>query len=190
MPISIKEYIARLEKFNQLLIDSDPVFKAATNVVRNQSVRVFEEGGVGAGGTKETYKGGPLYVNPKNSVRKFPLKGKNGGGAKFKNGKARQSAFFTSYAQFKKTIGEPSFVNLKVFGNLFRAFGTGVDLRIENGRTRVIHSIRTNAANPEGKVRGLLAKYPAAFRPTDAEKEEYYEDLRNYAADARENAGL
>lgn len=191
MPISIKEYVRRLEKYAQGLQDAEPVFLAASNVVRNQTVRVFEEGGVLAGGGRTQYGGGPLYVNPANSVRKFPLKGKNGGGAKFKNGNRRKTAYFANYTAYKKQIGEPSYVNLKVFGNLFRAFGTGVRLDTAGGgKVRVIHSIRVNAANPEGKVRGLIAKYPAAFRPTDAEREEYFEDLRNYQRDLIERVGL
>lgn len=177
-----------LEKYRDELQESEPYFLAASNAIRNQTIRVFEEGGVGPG--REKYKGGPLYINPKNAVRKFPIKGKNGGGAKFKNGKPRKTRFFINYEEYKKTIGEPAFVNLKAFGNLFRAFGTGLDTKLENGRIRVFHSIRINAANSVGKVQGLMSKYPAAFKLTQEEIDEYMQDLRNYNDDLIQSAGL
>jgi hypothetical protein len=172
-----------MRKVADALEDSEPMFFAVSNSVRNQSIRVFEQGGVGPDGAPGRYSSKPLYVNPADSVRKFPLKGKNGGGAQFKNGKPRKTSYFQSYADFKRTIGEPAFVNLRVFGNLARAYGTGVAVRKENGQVRVFHQIRLDASNPSGKINGLISKYPGAFRPTKKELAEFREDLQNYTND-------
>lgn len=190
MTINTKEYINRLQKFADGLQESEPVFNAVANTVRNQTVRVFEQGGVGPGGSKAAYGGGALYVNPNTSVRKFPLKGKNGGASKFKNGKPRKTGYFTSYAEFKQTIGEGRNVNLKLFGNLARAYGTGISVKRSGGEVLVFHSIRTDQSNPEGKVKGLIGKYPAAFMPTDRERAEFVQDLENYVHDLRVRVGL
>ncbi len=188
--MNIKQYNAKLKNFVKEIEKSKPVFLAVTNVVREQGIRVFENGGVESGGAKGKYTGGELYVNPKTSPRKTTLKGKNGGGAKFKNGNPRKTSYFPSYSDYKVAIGRSSTPNLVLFGNLEKAFNASISEKKEGDTITIIHAIKVDASNPEGKLDGLIAKYPFAFKPTPKEKEEFYQDLITYLADARKKTGL
>jgi len=193
MPISASEHAKRLRNYAKDLEDTVPYFNAVVNVVREQGIRVFENGGVGANGSTQEYEGGALYVNPdKNkgqSPRQFPTVGKTGQN-KFKNGKAHKTGFFDSYSQFKRTIGQKSNVNLVLFGNLQSIFAAGIFVKKTNQGTSVFHSLPISAFNPEGKLKGLINKYPNAFRPTAKEIEDYVIDLSNYQKDLIKKNGL
>lgn len=68
------------------------------------------------------YSQKPLYVNPKNSPKKFEPKGKTGKST-FNNGKKHKTAYFSSYGNFRQKIGrESAFVNLQLTGGLRSAW--------------------------------------------------------------------
>jgi hypothetical protein len=169
-----KEYSKRLLKFANKLDASKPFFDAVANNVNERSERVFVRGDFNA----KDYSNNPLYVNPKSAPRSFPTKGKTGK-TTFANGKKHKTGYFSSYKQFKTTIGQPAFVNLVLFGNLQRAFRTG----LRASKLKINHVIKIDAANPKGKVEGLIKKYPHAFDLTAKERKEFNEDLTNYIND-------
>lgn len=190
--MNIKQYNARLKKFIQEIEKTKPVFLAVSNVVREQSIRVFENGGVESGGAKGSYTGGALYVNPKTAPRSRGLKlqGKNGGKSKFKNGNPRKTAYFASYAAYKLALGKKAYPNLVLFGNLEKAFGASIKEKKSGDTITITQGIRIDLSNPIGKINGLIEKYPFAFKPTEQEKQMYYDDLAVYLADARKASGL
>lgn len=101
----------------------------------------------------------PIYVNPKNSPRKFPTGGKTGNrravkGQKTASGRqkktAHKTAFFYSYRDFRQTIGRPvDKVNLDLSGRLRSEFVSGI--RKVNDREYVSY-LRTRQSI--GKARG------------------------------------
>lgn len=183
--MNYSEYRKRLLKFADLIADTKPLFDAVANNVADRAQRIFIQGGVGPGGSKENYSSNPLYKNPDSAPRKFPVKGKTGE-SKFQNGKPHKTAYFANYAAYKKQIGRTAFVNLIEFGNFDRAFRTGLRLQ---GK-KVVHFIKTGVDNPDGKIEGIIAKYPGVADVLPKEREQFVVDLTNYMADAVEQAGL
>jgi len=179
------EYRKRLLKFSDLIAETKPLFDAVVNNVADRAERIFVNGGVGPGGSRENYSPNPLYKNPDIAPRKFPVRGKDGE-SKFKNGKPHKTAYFPNYSAYKRQIGRTSFVNLIEFGNFERGFRTGIKLQ----GNKVIHFIRIGTDNPQGKVDGLINRYDGVSTLINAERDAFITDLTNYLADAREDAGL
>ena len=177
--MTTKEYSKRLLKFADKLDKSKPFFDAVANSVEAMADRVFIRGEF----NPEPYSTNPLYVNPLFAPRKFGVKGKpynsKPGRTKFANGEPHKTRYFENYTQYKLAIKQKSFVNLVLFGNLQRAFRVGIAKK----DNKIVHKIAINESNPEGKIKGLMKKYPQAFKLTKEEKNAYKEDLRNYLDD-------
>lgn len=129
MSVSIAEYIASQKERFERLENGEALEIAVRDTHAKQVQRIFVDGKnsddsqIGQYNTTE-----PLYVNPATrSPKDFPKKGKNSDSPKLKNGKDRQTGYFESYSDFKKTI-EPGTgsVNLMLFGNLRSAFANGL----------------------------------------------------------------
>ena len=169
------EYITRLKEFEQNYaseIEKEFVLTLSKSI-GDQADRIFVDGGVGVGGSRMNYKGGEMYINPDNAPRKTPLKGKNGGGATFKNSNKRKTSYFASYADFKVAIGQTNYVNLVLFGNFQRTFKTG----IRYDGLSAVHFIVDNAFNPEGKIEGLRENFPGAFELLPNEEKEFTDKM-------------
>lgn len=183
------QYIAKINRVIEAFENTQPIVEAVFDTVRSQAVRIFEKGIDGNGAAIGTYSKNEIYVNPANSPRSFPLKGKGQGDRKtvgtfdiatrkanrtdVKEGnQERRTAYFEDYGAFKSAIGRGSKVNLLLFGHLQSAFLNGVSPAIKKDKSiEVTVSIRPSITNPEGKIKGILEKYPEAFRLSKGEKE-------------------
>lgn len=190
--MNIKEYNRRLNLFAKKIVEANPVFEAVSGVVLDQSIRVFENGGLTESGGKVQYKSGELWASnrPEYTPRRNTPRGKFSNSTRFKNGNPRKSTYFKGYAEYKVAIGQTKHVNMILFGNLQRAFNAGIRIKSRGETISVIHSIGIDASNPEEKIDALIKKYPFAFKPIKREKEAYFNDLRQRLADARDESGL
>jgi len=132
--MTTQEYISKLNNKISKLQTGLPVGIAAQDTHVKMVERIFE-GGKDAEGKQHKYKPAdpdkPLYVNPNNSPKKFPTKGKpNDKGvskSKFANGEPHKTGYFESYKAYREKIGrDTEFVNLNLWGNLQNDFGKGV----------------------------------------------------------------
>lgn len=122
--MTIEEYITKQQKrINQVRIKAYKI--AVFDTHRVMANRIFNEGEAANEsliGSYNTTK--PLYINPKNAPRSFPTGGKTGNK---RNGGRHKTAFFNSYRDFKRTIGQPTDrVRLKLFGRMQSDFVTGI----------------------------------------------------------------
>jgi hypothetical protein len=169
------EYITRLKEFEQNYageIEKEFVLTLSKSI-GDQADRIFVDGQVGENGTMMTYARGEVYINPSTAPRNTPLKGKNEGGATFKNGNKRKTSYFASYSDFKVAIGQTNYVNLVLFGNFQRAFRTG----IRYDGLSAVHFITDNAFNPDGKVQGLRDNFPGAFELLPDEERDFTDKM-------------
>lgn len=163
------QYAKKLEAIYGKLQDQKPHLEIVSEVIRRQQSRIFDKSVDGDGKKLAKYSIKPIYVNPKKSPRKTPVK-------TFKNGKARKTTYFPGgYAQYKKAIGKGGggTVNLWLFGSFRKAFmnSLGSALKTSNSqrisiRTRIIPGVQ----NPEGKIDGILDRYGIAFKLTKGER--------------------
>ena len=133
--MTTEQFIAKQnKKLSQIVKNDIPLKLAAYTVMAMQSKRIFflaqnsTYGIIGKYGDKE------LYVNPKNSPKKFPTKGKTGKSTfdtyhGFKvSGKKHKTGYFPNYLTFKKKIGQnknTSNVNLMLWGHLSQNWANG-----------------------------------------------------------------
>jgi len=141
--MTTEEYIAKQHAKLAQLATGKPIAIAAQDTHVKMVERIFEDGKA-ANGSKHKYNDSdPLYVNPKNSPKNFPKKGKDGK-TKFKNGKDHKTGYFDSYKDFRQSIGrETGFVNLNLFGILQSDFAKGV-VKLDN--LKYVSTV-TNEAN-------------------------------------------
>lgn len=91
-----------------------------TYLIASNLRRIHNEGRAVNGQGIGHYSNKAIYVNPKNSPRKFLPKGKNGQ-ATFKNGKKHKTSYFIGYKGFRTSIGrETNVVNLQLSGKLLK----------------------------------------------------------------------
>lgn len=108
--------IADLVKFDK------PLLFGVKTVMALQSKRIFLDAKDKNGGNIGEYKSEDIYIDPKNSPKKFTPKGKDGK-TKKKNGEPYRTGYFASYLDYKKAIGgnkRTSGVDLLLFGELSR----------------------------------------------------------------------
>lgn len=133
--MSTKEFIQKQQRIVQNIVKDDkPLFLAVKSVMALQSRRIFLEGKSADGGNIGEYSDKPLYVNPKNSPKKFATKGKNGD-KEFKNGEPHKTGYFENYLAFKKAIGRnkrTSSVDLILSGELSRDWANAETLSKAN----------------------------------------------------------
>lgn len=140
-------------------------------VISRQSSRVFDKGtpGIGAG---YNYSRKPIYASndPKYTPRKNTPRGKNSTSSTFKNGKPRKSTYFAGgYAEFKNAVGKGANnrVNLWLFGNFRRMFqnsGKNPVRRFNQDGFSLLVQIKASGNNPQGKLDGILTRYPNMFK--------------------------
>lgn len=104
-------------------LDSGELQRTVATYLMQDNLRRIHNDGKAVTGKIGNYATSPsLYVNPKNSPKKFATVGKSGK-AKFKNGKRHKTKFFQSYKAFRGDIGrETNYVNLQLSGKLKRDF--------------------------------------------------------------------
>lgn len=109
--MTTNEFNKKLEEKIQLIEkENKPLLLAVKSVTALQSKRIFLDSQNVSNAPIGDYKNREYYVNPKNSPKKFPTKGKSGE-TKFKNGQAHRTGYFTNWLALKKTIGRNQRVN-------------------------------------------------------------------------------
>lgn len=124
--MSIRDIIADLSH----VTSPANVERAGLTSFARHHARIFEDGKNANGGPIGQYSTEPTYVNPANSPRTFPTRGK-GGQSKFKNGKPHATRYFPDgYKGFRSINGRPTnVVNLKLSGDLSRSYVPGLTRR-------------------------------------------------------------
>jgi hypothetical protein len=102
-PDFIKRQHEKIEKLKSGLA----VHIAAQDTHVKMTARIFEEGETAQGNKLRYNSSDPLYVNPDNSPKSFPPKGKTGK-TKFKNGESHKTGYFESYKDYRQKIGRES----------------------------------------------------------------------------------
>lgn len=156
-----------VNKLDRQLKGIERVFElaaASTHALMTQRIFVDGESETGKIGQYDSSK--PLYVSPKKSPKKFPLKGK-GGKTKFKNGNSHKTGYFSSYKSFRSAIGrQTSYVDLRLSGNLQRDFGS----KLQKQGAFLVAGVKRK--ENVGKLRGIRKKYgPNVFKLQGSEKE-------------------
>lgn len=110
----------------------------------------------------------PIYVNPKNSPRKFAT-------GKFNNGKPRKTRKFNSYKDFRQNVGRPTnVVNLNLFGVLQNDFVTGLR-KVDNTTYEAILKQDINVKKARGQEKHWAKKI---FSLSKHEREQFLETVR------------
>ena len=147
---------------------------SVTAVHSRQVKRIFEQGLNGDGVKIGNYNSSdPLYVNPDDSPKSFPTKGKNGE-TTFKNGKKHKTGYFDSYKAFRRAISrETGFVNLRLTENLKFDFTNSLTLMGD------VYVTGTKKKENTLKADGAINKYGVAtFQLTDNEKQIFIESVK------------
>lgn len=112
-----------------------------------------------------------IYINPKNSPKGFPKKGKDGK-SKFKNGEEHKTGYFESYKTFREKMGrQTNEVDLKLFGRLQSDFTKGVQ---KKDNITYISGVNHDS---EAKIEGITEKYGNVFRLTPKERTNFKQVL-------------
>src|SRR6478736_5963469 len=115
--MTTNEYISKLNSKIAKFKTGLSIGIAAQDTHVKMVERIFEEGKTADGEQKQYNDSTPLYVNPNNSPKKFPTKGKDGK-AKFKNGEKHKTGYFDSYKAYRDKIGrDTDKVNLTLWGS-------------------------------------------------------------------------
>lgn len=181
--MSIDQFIqAQRKKLKELINENKPLAIAATSTHTLQVDRIFGKGEGIAGkiGNYNTTK--PLYVNPDDSPKSFPTKGKpkkdKEGQSVFQSGKKHKTGFFTSYSAFRKAIGrQTNFIDLKLTNLLFSDYANS--LRKVNP-FRWVSGLK-NAANFD-KLDGLKKRFGPITDLSKNEKESFFNILEKELA--------
>jgi hypothetical protein len=166
--MTTQEYIKRQHEKINLLKSGKVVAIAATDTHTKMTARIFEDGETAQGNKLAYNNSDPIYVNPKDSPKSFPPKGKNGK-TKFDNGKPHKTGYFDSYKEYRQKIGrESGFMNLNLFGILQSDFGKGV-VKLEDS---AYASTVTQESN-----KGKLEKFSTYFKLNKEERENFKDVL-------------
>jgi hypothetical protein len=168
--MTTEQYIKRQHEKLDLLKEGKAIAIAATDTHTKMTARIFEEGETAQGNKLKYDSTDPIYVNPKDSPKSFPVKGKDGD-VKFKNGKNHKTGYFKSYQEYRQKIGrESGFMNLNLFGVLQSDFGKGV-VKVDGS---AYASTVTQEAN-----KGKLEKFSTFFK-LNAEERESFRDVLEF----------
>jgi len=168
------QYIKKLQKAAKKL-DLKPFYEATNEIIIMQSERIFNKGIDSKGSAIGQLSTTPTYISLRQSPRKFSPKGKNGE-TKFKNGKMHTSGYFAGgYYSYKQTVGKAvagKNINLWLSGRFKSGFLNSANpARSLNNGFEIVYSVRHNAANPKGKVEGIVDRFPLAFKLSKKERE-------------------
>jgi hypothetical protein len=177
--MTTEEFIAKQHRAIEKIASGLPIAIAAQDTHVKMVERIFEEGKE-VNGKKNKYNStDPIYVNPDNSPKKFPTKGKKGN-AKFSNGEPHKTGYFESYKDYRGKIGrETGFMNLDLWGILKSDFGKGV---IQLDPLKHVSTV-TNEAN-----KGKVEKFADYFKITKEEKQNFKEVAEFEALEILRNA--
>lgn len=183
-----KEYVKKLNKFALSIQDIKPFYEATNEVIIMQEDRIFNKGLDSKGSPVGNYSTAPIYISLRATPKKFPAKGKTGQ-TKFKNGKQHTSGYFAGgYYQFKQAIGRAGAgkkINLELFGHFRKGFANSANpAKLSKTGFEVVYSVKHTGANPKGKVEGIIAEYPQAFKLSTKEREYILEKFREIFIDA------
>jgi len=110
----------------------------------------------------------PIYVNPKNSPRKFAT-------GKFENGKPRKTKKFSSYKTFRNAVGrQTNVVNLNLLGILQNDFITGLK-KVDNATYEAILKQGVNVKKARGQEKHFGKKI---FSLSKHERAEFLETVK------------
>lgn len=175
---TIDQYIAKLQSIK---LDVEPFYNIANELIARIDKRVFDKGINGAGVSIRSYskKGAYFSVSgKKNHARNLgtPARGKNNTKPTFKNGNRRKSVFFAGgYNAFKSDVGKNTAggnVNMWLSGSFRRAWAGSIDpVTMAGNGFKIQFTIKTSTQNKQGKVTGLLKKYPKSFDLTKGERD-------------------
>lgn len=172
--MTTEEYISKLNGQVSHLKDGIIVAIAAQDTHSKMLERIFEQGKKQDGsdiGEYDTKK--PLYINPVFAPKSFAPKGKNGS-TKFENGTNHKTAYFESYAEYRKKIGRKTDkVNLVLSGLLQSDFGRGV-IKISD----FVYTSRVSTERSKKIIEGMNEKYGEVFGLTESEKVNFKEILK------------
>lgn len=121
---NIDQVVVNISKMIDGFLENNDIVKEIATTIKASNLRrihtdgkAVDESSIGKYDTKE------IYVNPKNSPKKFTGLGK-GGKTKFKSGRSHKTRYFKDgYKGFRAKIGrETSKVNLSLFGRLSKEF--------------------------------------------------------------------
>jgi len=126
---NIHSVVSALQAKLLTIADKNNVVRiVATTMAAKVAKRIFVNGQSADGGKIGTYSTKPIYVDPKNSPKKFSGKGKNDKRAS-KDHKTRY--FEDGYKGFREFIGrESSFVNLSLSRHMANSFTSGIDNKL------------------------------------------------------------
>lgn len=163
--------IALIEKENK------PLLLAVKSITAIQAKRIFLDGKNANESPIGTYKNREYYINPANSPKKFPTKGKTGS-SKFKNGQPHKTGYFKNFLAFKQAIGRNQrikTVDLFLSGSLLRNWANAEILAKANARRITQHNYivalsQINAAKAAG--------YGNVFGVSKKEKDQFLNVLQ------------
>lgn len=121
---NIDQVVVNISKMITGFLDKNSVVKeVATTIKASNLRRIHTEGKDVNENPIGKYDTDPIYVNPKNSPKKFTGIGK-GKKTKFKNGRPHKTRYFKDgYKGFRAKIGaDVTKVNLSLFGRLSKEF--------------------------------------------------------------------
>ena len=171
--MTTQEYIRSLNAKISKLKTGLPIAIAAQDTHVKMVTRIFDEGKNTEGSEIGKYNStDPLYVNPNNSPKKFPTKGKTGK-SKFANGESHKTGYFESYKAYREKVGrETEHVNLTLFGILRNDFGKGV-VKLSN----VSYISKVSQKENKDKIDGAEDRYGDIFKLSKEERENFKEVL-------------
>lgn len=174
-----EEFILKQKAIIQHLKDGVIMGIATADTHAKMSARIFEEGKTATGGDIGQYGGGPLYINPNRSPKKFPVKGKpdskGKGDTKFENGKEHKTGYFESYKAYREKIGrQTGKVDLVLSGSLQSDFSNGLIKKDDFTYNVSVKNVKNRKI-----IEGVQEKYGNVFSPSQQESENF-KDVFNF----------
>jgi hypothetical protein len=168
--MTTQEVINSLKAKVKILSGGQLVAIAAQDTHVKMSERIFDNNENSTGGKIGDYNSiDAIYVNPKNSPKKFPTLGKPDKNGKRKTG---ETGYFESYKAYREKIGrQTKSVDLKLFGRLQSDFTKGV-IKVDD----LTYTSGVNQDNAD-KVEGAEDRYGKIFSLTEEEKQHFHDVL-------------
>lgn len=171
------EYANKLRiQLDTLKRDNRPLQIGAYSALAEMAERIFVKGGNSAGSQIGQYNSTtPIYINPNQSPKKFPTKGKSGN-TTFADGTPHKTGYFESYKAFRGAIGRRTdTVNLQLTGDLksdlenpVRGVPTPTRININEYQVQLNRDINIK------KREGLEKKYGTFTEHTPTEINNFY----------------
>lgn len=158
------QYIAKLNAASRKMTNPRELVGAASAVGRLQHKRIFQKGLDSEGAAiKPEYSTNEIYIS-KNETPNATYAGK------YKKG----------YKQFKRKLKRGKMVLFRFFSQAYLGSLVRPDVEFSNKGVVIASGFNYTAANPEGKVDGLLDKYGDAFKFSNDEEQLFREKARQF----------